>query len=154
MAREPTKARAAQRAKTIGSIVWPDLPRGEDESRKSRLQMKVVPSDPPNSPSTNRLARSRLGIRTECDAVRFAPHTGFSSSMDRCSTTHPLLRPLEARLSIRPFARPQRPSPCGADLSGVDTPDLYLRHPSGFFTRPVRSQAPLLASSALNRGKS
>ena len=43
------------------------------EPKEGTTQMKMVPSDPPNSPSTNRLARSRHGIRLSVTLFALLP---------------------------------------------------------------------------------
>ena len=51
---------------------------------------------------------------------------------------------LEANVSKRPFARPQRLFPFENHRGEVNAPDLSLRRNSKLFFRPVRLRAPIL----------
>ena len=104
----------------------------------------MVPSDPSNSPLPDRHARSKHGSQRSGDAALLLPVTAFI----RLRISAPkLIRHfylLEAFVSERPFARPQRLFSFENHRSEVKAPDLFLRQNSELFFQPVRPSAPTL----------
>ena len=107
-------------------------------------ETKMVPSDPSNGPLPDRHARSKHGSQRSGDAALLLPVTAFI----RLRISAPeLIRHfylLEAFVSERPFARPQRLFSFKNHRSEVKAPDLSLRRNSELFFQPVRPCAPTL----------
>jgi len=104
----------------------------------------MVPSDPSNSPLPDRHARSKHGSQRSGDAALLLPVTAFIRLRIGAPEPIRLFYLLEASVSERPFARPQRLLPFENHRGEVKAPDLSLRRNSELFFRPVRPFAPTL----------
>jgi len=104
----------------------------------------MVPSDPSNSPLPDRHARSKHGWQRSGDIALLLPVTAFIRL--RISAPEPirLFYLLEAFVSERPFARPQRLFSFENHRGEVKAPDLSLRRNSELFFQPVWLPAPTL----------
>ena len=104
----------------------------------------MVPSDPSNSPLPDRHARSKHGSQRSGDAALLLPVTAFIRL--RISAPEPIRHfyLLEAFVSERPFARPQRLFSFENSRGEVKAPGLFLWRNSELFFRPVRPCAPTL----------
>jgi len=105
---------------------------------------ETVPSDPSNSPLPDRHARPKHGSQRSGDVALLLPVTAFIRL--RISAPEPirLFYLLEAFVSERPFARPQRLFSFENHRGEVKAPDLSLRRNSKLFFQPVRPCAPTL----------
>ncbi len=104
----------------------------------------MVPSDPLNSPLPDRHARPKHGSQRIGDVALLLPITAFIRL--RISAPEPIRHfyLLEAFVSGRPFARPQRLFSFENHRGEVKAPDLSLRQNSELFFQPVRPSAPTL----------
>ena len=104
----------------------------------------MVPSDPLNSPLPDRHARPKHGSQRIGDIALLLPVTAFIRL--RISAPEPIRHfyLLEAFVSGRPFARPQRLFSFENHRGEVKAPDLSLRQNSELFFQPVRPSAPTL----------
>jgi len=104
----------------------------------------MVPSDPLNSPLPDRHARPKHGSQRIGDVALLLPATAFIRL--RISAPEPIRHfyLLEAFVSGRPFARPQRLFSFENHRGEVKAPDLSLRQNSELFFQPVRPSAPTL----------
>ena len=103
----------------------------------------MVPSDPSDSPSPDRHARSRLGIRNGVTCALLLPAAVFTRLRIEAPVRVRSSVPVEARFSMRPFAHRQRPLSLRLSRRGrVNVPDLHLRCDSAISALPVRLRAP------------
>src|SRR5579864_1402792 len=98
----------------------------------------MVPSDPSNSPFSDRHARSEHGMQGSRDVALLLPVIAFARL--RINAPEPVCSfyLLEAFASERPFARPQRLPFFKGHRSEVNAPALSLRRNSELFIQPVR----------------
>lgn len=104
----------------------------------------MVPSDPSNSPFSDRHARPEHGMQCSRNSHPLAPRNRFCTATDQCARICPRFYLLEAFASKRPFARPQRLPSFEGHRSEVNAPDLSLQRNSKLLFRPVRFSAPIL----------
>jgi hypothetical protein len=107
-------------------------------------QKVMVPSDPSNSPFSDRHARSEHGMQGSRDVALLLPVTALGRL--RISAPEPICSfyLLEAFASEQPLARPQRLPSFEGHRGEVNAPDLSLRRNSELFCQPVRPLAPIL----------
>jgi hypothetical protein len=105
----------------------------------------VVPDWYPSAlKSKHRHARSKHGSQRSGDAALLLPVTAFIRLRISAPELIRLFYLLEAFVSERPFARPQRLLSFENHRSEVKAPDLFLRRNSELFFQPVRPYAPTL----------